>query len=401
MNGMSETPRAARIVALADQCVQCGLCLPYCPTYGLDRTETESPRGRIALAKAVANGSLVAEADLRGHLDHCLGCLACERVCPSGVQYGALLAETRALLGPSSPRVQRLAARLAKPAFVRAAARLARLTLAWRWLPTLARLLPADSALRAALVAVPRPPSSHRLPATTAPRGTSRGRVALFTGCVASVYEAEAHAAAARLLAAAGFEVIALPAQCCGALARHGGDAAAADAHAAEVRAQWQAAGAARLVNATPGCLGTLREALPGVAVDDVPALLDREGEALRFRPLAERVAVHLPCTAVNVARSDGATLRLLARVPGLEALPLPATPGCCGAAGSHLLEFPQRAATLRTTKLEQAATLAPQRLLSGNIGCRLHLEAGLRERGMKLSVEHPLTLLARQLETP
>ncbi|WP_114693220.1 4Fe-4S dicluster domain-containing protein, partial [Mizugakiibacter sediminis] len=165
---MSEPPRAARIAALADQCVQCGLCLPYCPTYGLDRTETESPRGRIALARGVARGSLIVDAGLRGHLDHCLGCLACERVCPSGVQYGALLAETRALLGPASPRVQRLGALLAKPAFVRAIARLARLTLAWRWLPALARRLPADSALRAALAAVPRPPAVRRLPATAA-----------------------------------------------------------------------------------------------------------------------------------------------------------------------------------------------------------------------------------------
>ncbi|MEN6540042.1 MAG: (Fe-S)-binding protein, partial [Mizugakiibacter sp.] len=174
-----------------------------------------------------------------------------------------------------------------------------------------------------------------------------------------------------------------------------------AGARAAEVRALWQAAGAQRLVNATPGCLGTLREALPGVAAEDALTLLDRAGAALRFRPLAERVAVHLPCTAVNVARSDGATLRLLARVPGLEILPLPAEPGCCGAAGSHLLEFPQRAAALRATKLDQAAALAPRRLLSGNIGCRLHLEAGLRERGAALPVEHPLTLLARQLESP
>ncbi|MCE5232635.1 MAG: 4Fe-4S dicluster domain-containing protein, partial [Xanthomonadaceae bacterium] len=134
---MSETPRADRIVALADQCVQCGLCLPYCPTYGLDRTETESPRGRIALARAVATGTLIADADLCGHLDHCLGCLACERVCPSGVQYGALLAETRALLGPSSPRVRRLAALLERPALLRAVAALLRATAAWRWLPAL------------------------------------------------------------------------------------------------------------------------------------------------------------------------------------------------------------------------------------------------------------------------
>ena len=396
---MSVDTLRPRIAVLADQCVMCGLCLPHCPTYALDGDETESPRGRIALARALAAGDLEPSAANRLPLDHCLGCLTCERVCPSGVHYGELLTATRALLGPRPRRARALLGVLKRPRRLRALARLGAALGAPRWAPRLARLLPDDSAWGAVLGALPplpaAPPPSHPAAAAT------RGRVALFPGCVADVYETEAHAALERLLTAAGFAPVRLPALCCGALDRHGGEAAAGARDAAAVRVAWAAAGAHTLLTVTPGCLGTLREALPGVAIEDAMAFVEREGAALRFRALPLRAALHLPCTEVNVARADGAVRRLLARVPGLELLQLPAQPACCGAAGSHVLDFPQRARALRALKLDQVQALAPQRLLSGNIGCRLHLAAGLAERGSALAVEHPLSLLARQLESP
>jgi len=127
--------------------------------------------------------------------------------------------------------------------------------------------------------------------------------------------------------------------------------------------------------------------------------LLAAHAERLRFRPLSARVAVHLPCTQSNVARSDDALLRLLRRVPGLDVAPLPKPPHCCGAAGTHVLEFPERAARLREDTLRQVAALAPQRLLSSNIGCRLHLAAGMQNE-RDWPHQHPLVLLAQQLET-
>jgi glycolate oxidase iron-sulfur subunit len=105
---------------------------------------------------------------------------------------------------------------------------------------------------------------------------------------------------------------------------------------------------------------------------------------------------VHLPCTQLNVARSEEALLGLLRRVPELEVTCLP--PRCCGAAGSHLLEFPERAAQLRAGTLEAIATLAPQAVLSSNIGCRLHLAAGLADQHEAVSTLHPLVVLAQQL---
>lgn len=381
-----------RIADLADQCVQCGLCLPACPTYAVDRSEAESPRGRIAIAAALVRGATDPTADLRAHLDHCLGCLSCQRACPAEVRYDELLIGTRALLGPAPRRPRRLLGLLQRPRILR--------TLRWiggrlgaaQWSRPLARRLPACSPWRAALRLVP------DTPPMPLPQGDTAGaELALFPGCVASVEDAEAQRAALTLLRAAGYRVHVLPAFCCGAMDLHGGEVATAEKAARRVRQAWQASGAMRLLSVTPGCLGTLRHALPDVTVLDPWSLLAERAERLQFRPLPLCVALHLPCTQANVARSETAMLQVLRRVPQLEIAPLPRSPSCCGAAGSHLLEFPERASQLREAVLRPLAALAPARLLSSNIGCRLHLAAG--DDAVSWTTQHPLSLLAQQLE--
>lgn len=388
-----------RIAELADQCVQCGLCLPVCPTYALDRNEAESPRGRIAIASALARGLVDPTAGLREHLDHCLGCLNCEKVCPANVQYDELLIETRAMLGPASRRPRRLLNLLKRPRRLRALRRVGNWIALPRWKSLLLRSLPRHSAWRAALLSLPAAIPAPPVRADDDHAGSTR--LALFPGCVASVEDAEAQQAAITLLRAAGFQVSVLPAFCCGAMDLHGGESGAAERAAQQVRQAWTTSGASQLLTITPGCLGTLRRALPGVSVIDPLELLAKHAERLHFRPLAQRVALHLPCTQINVARSEAALLQLLRCVPGLETVPLPRPPHCCGAAGSHLLEFPERAARLRDETLRQAATLAPQQLLSSNIGCRLHLAAGMEAQKLDWPNQHPLSLLARQLEWP
>lgn len=389
--------REQKIAALADQCVQCGLCLPTCPTYGLDGNEAESPRGRIAIAASLARGDAEPTDALRLHLDHCLGCLNCERVCPANVKYGELLVETRAMLGPMPQRPGALLTLLKQPTLLRLAARLGGAVGVARWKDRLAARLPAKSAWRAALETLPK---DAGLTFQAAHQDVDASpTVALFPGCVASVEDAAAEEAAMALLRAAGYGVVRLPAFCCGAMDLHGGGMDAADALAERVRDTWQASGAERLVTVTPGCLGTLRRALPGAAANDVVSLLSTRADRLRFRPLERRVALHLPCTQVNVARNEAALLSLLRQVPALDVQVVPRAPYCCGAAGAHMLEFPDRAARLRDATLEQVASVAPQQLLSSNIGCRLHLAAGMDAQGRHWPHMHPLTLLAQQLE--
>ena len=325
------TPQArsgASLLALADQCVQCGLCLPHCPTYRLDACESESPRGRIAYIKAVAGGELAATAAGDLHLDHCLGCLRCETVCPARVQYGALLAGARASQfdrEPPGPAVHWRLWLLARPRWLAAALDLYRHV--FPLLPPSLRPLPRP----------PQPAKPAQPMATVDSPSVGSAPVAVFIGCIAGRYEAGTRLGLLRLLAAAGVAA-SLPARqgCCGTAAAYAGDVAAADALATSNRAAF--IGAERVLCLASGCRQTLADSLSGVAeVEDALAFLAGRGDRLRFRSAqGRRVALHLPCSQLASAGSEAALRRLLARVPDLDLLELPDT-GCCGAAGLHM----------------------------------------------------------------
>lgn len=389
--------------ALADQCVMCGLCLPHCPTYRIDPIEAESPRGRIALARALNEGSLPPAAAALDHLDRCLGCLSCQQVCPSGVRYEDILVRTRARLASLRPAPALALRWMREPRLLLRLARIAAGMRAQRWLPGLARLLPRGSPWRRIAETLPAPPARVAAPARSIAR--RRGRIALFRGCVADLHDRDTLAAARVLLEASGYEVVeSRGGDCCGALPRHQGEAAAAAAIAATTRAGLEASGAPLVLGCASGCHGDLRdEVLAGTRLQlaDAHAFLaaDAGFAQLQFRPLARRAALHLPCSQINVVGQLAPLRALLGRIPGLEVLELPLQPRCCGAAGSHFIEHPQAADHLRDEKLAQATALLPDLLLTTNIGCRLHLGNGLRQRDAGIEVLHPLALLARQLE--
>ena len=374
----SAHPQAADpLLTLADRCVQCGLCLPSCPTYRLDRNEAESPRGRIALARAFADGALTPDAVADAHLDHCLGCRRCEAVCPAGVQYGELLVEAR------NRQRERRGAGLRQRAIEWLAARPALLD----------RLLGAYRALYPLLPKpLPRPPRKSRSEAPQ-PTHVSQPSVALFRGCIARRYDAQTHAALARLCRAARLDVAIPDAQtCCGALHAHAGAKEAAAGLAQRNRAAF-AADVPVLSSAT-GCHASLADALEGHApVRDACAFLLQHVDALRFRPAHARVALHVPCTQRAVVKSDAALRALLARIPHLDLVELPDT-GCCGAAGSYMFDQPERAHTLRQPLLDAFSATGATLLLSANIGCRLHLAMG----DATVSVQHPLEFLVEHL---
>lgn len=400
----SPGPVDTRLLHLTDQCVMCGLCLPHCPTYRLQALEAESPRGRIALARALASGTLAPTPSALAHLDHCLGCLSCQKVCPSQVRYDEILVRTRSGLAAQRAAPGLLRRWLRDPRRLTELARLAAWLHAGNWLPVVARVSPKTSLLHRIATAQPVPPSMPAHTATPA-SAAARGRVALFRGCVASVYDRDTLAAARRLLETLGYTVVepgGTP--CCGALPRHHGDTAAAADLAATTRTALQATGADVVLACASGCYGDLRDQVAAgstLRVVDIHAFIaaDPAFAALKFRPLAARAALHLPCTQINVVADSTPISALLARIPGLDVLTLPLQPRCCGAAGSYFIEQPGRADRLRDEKLDQAAAFAPDLLLTTNIGCRIHLGNGLRERAAGIPVLHPLALLAQQLD--
>ena len=392
----------------------CGLCLPHCPTYRLTQDENESPRGRISLMRAVAAGELDASAALGAHIGRCLSCRACERVCPSGVRYGRLLAAGRAVLRDRRPArgwrhaltalglmvatrapLRRFAGRLLRLFRRSGGARLARATALRR-----SRLLLLEAA-------VPPLSPAHAWKPDYPAAGPSRGRVALFLGCVAREIDAATIDAAIRTLTRLGFDVAVPPTQtCCGALHRDGGDCARADELLAQNAAAFASGGSGTLLTLVSGCGAALADATAGpgpqltVTVRDISEFLATVElpAAVELAPLAFDVAVQDPCTLRNVLRAEHGVYRLLERIPGIRLTALAENQLCCGGAGAYPLREPQLAERLRAAKLDHLVQLQPDLLVSANLGCALHLRAGLAGRGRSIEIVHPIVLFERQL---
>ncbi|MGD2076455.1 MAG: (Fe-S)-binding protein [Gammaproteobacteria bacterium] len=398
-------------LSATDRCVKCGLCLPHCPTFTLSGIEADSPRGRISLMQAIDSPDVKWSPGLFRYLDRCLECRACEAMCPSKVPFGRLMDSARLRMEPHRRRpLPRRWLRAAGMAMVTSPARLRGLGALLhlhrrlglhrlaadvpgipRSLKRLNRMLPAQASTK-------RP----RSPTGAAPRGP----VDLFLGCIANVLDRRTRDASQRLLEALGYRVNIPAGQvCCGALHQHGGDPARAKRLAAQNRSAFGDSDGPVLVTAS-GCAAQLSEygALYGETalgrrVVDITHFLLTEGQGeLHFDPLPRTVAVHLPCTHRNVLRQGQDVLAVLTWIPELTALPVNPRGGCCGAAGSYMLTEPEVADQLRDQVVDRIAASGASMLVTTNIGCALHLQAGLRERGIDIDVVHPVVLLERQL---
>ena len=208
----SEFATLAQLEPLMDKCVHCGFCLPTCPSYLLLGQEMDSPRGRIYMMKAGVEGRIAIHG-MVGHFDTCLGCMACETACPSGVRYAPLIEETRAAIEQQHerPRANACSAACCSAAALPARLRVFALPLAFvdllRGSPGLLALLPRRLSNLIALA--PDVTLSSSVPERTPAAGTVRLRVGLFTGCVQRVFFGHVNEATVRVLAAEGCEVLA------------------------------------------------------------------------------------------------------------------------------------------------------------------------------------------------
>jgi len=414
---LPESP-LAKAHAGIDACVHCGFCLQACPTYLTLEDENDSPRGRIVLMRSLLEGTLApANESVETHIARCLGCRACETVCPSGVPYGHLLEATRATLAQHRP-IPRLArailavfSRGALLSFAMFGGRVMRA-------PGLARVmsrLPGRIGFAMAMLAsTDRPSSEHDGGKRYLGRGNgTRGNVALLTGCVMEGLFADVNAATERTLVVNDY-VVKRPADqgCCGALHAHAGDDEGARELARANVAAFERVGDQSdyiCVNAA-GCGAMMKEygqllsedpewrdraAAVSAKVRDVSELLSAAGPK-RGGSLAVRVAYDAPCHLLHAQRISSPPLDVLRAIPGLELVPLTESDVCCGAAGIYNLIEPETSNVVLDRKLENIDQANADVIATGNPGCMMQIGAGLLRAGSQTGTVHPVELLDR-----
>jgi len=408
-----------------DQCVRCGLCLPACPTYLETLVETSSPRGRIALIKAVDEGRLdLTSPGFIHQMSECLDCRACEAVCPSGVAYGQLLE-------PARTQIERATAGTHSPgrAFGRAVAlgvlfshlwtmRLAANFLRFYQRSGLQRFARGSGILRALHLDAIEAMAPAISAAFFVPRGqrwkaqSERPRATAFlhAGCIMQVAFAEVNEATVRVLQRAGCDVLAPAAQgCCGAIAIHAGDMERGRTLAKRNIAAFEASVADVYIVNAAGCGSALKEyghlfaddpawaeraAAFSECVKDVTEYLDEMGIAPELGALDAVVTYQEPCHLAHAQRISEAPRRLLRLIPGLTLREMSESSLCCGSAGVYNITQPEMAQRLGRRKIERIVAVAPDIVATANPGCALQVTNGLREAGEAIAVKHVVELL-------
>ncbi|HKI99027.1 MAG TPA: heterodisulfide reductase-related iron-sulfur binding cluster [bacterium] len=418
-------------------CIKCGFCLPACPTYRETGHEVSSPRGRLELMYRTAQGELDI-GDIRHELWFCLGCMACETACPSGIRYHDMLeaariddaVDLRARNG--APLVKRFLLNrvLVRPRWLRA--------VAWamwllrhsglRWLlggRGLLRLLSKRLARlerRSPPIAAPRawrPSARAWLAADGAAQGAPDSEtarpVAMLSGCVMDAVFGRVHAATAKVLHANGYAVHVPERQvCCGALHHHAGEEADALTLARRNIEVFEALGEAPVVVNSAGCGAMLKDygkLLAGDAdwaerarrfsarVKDVCEFLAEQPLRPPTRAVPRKVAYDDPCHLLHAQKVGQAPRALLGQVPGLELVPLAEADWCCGSAGSYSLMQPEMSRRLLARKMGHIRASGAEVVATGNPGCLLQLGLGARDARLKVRIAHPVELLAEAYE--
>jgi glycolate oxidase iron-sulfur subunit len=400
-----------RIKHHALDCVMCGICVPHCPTFALSHNEADGPRGRISLALGLAGGTLALDAGVVAHLDGCLTCRACESVCPSLVHYGELIDEVRDALAhdefESATANPRPRAAFKLWAWMRHHVLSQRRVFGtiWTVLSLLDRLKVTDMIRRfGGRMGQILPPvlprrfrPNGRISTTPAPEATTK-TVGLFIGCTGEASNSDAVRASIKVLNALGYAVEIPTAQvCCGAMHQHGGNISEATRLRAANRTAFADSNLSAIVVIGTACASELqRESsdVPFMEITDFFAQIP-DDQWPQLQPIPARVAIHLPCSQTRVLKQPRSTERLLQRIPELNLVPLATNDRCCGAAGMHVLMYPDQADALRAPKLEEIEQLDPDFVVSANIGCATHIAVGLGS-----PVLHPVELIAKSLTT-
>lgn len=413
--------------------MHCGLCLPTCPTYDATKVERNSPRGRISLMRAIADGRLESTAAFAEEMYFCLGCLACQTACPAGVNYAELFEHARAEAEQSgvlkSPRRNLIRTFTLKWLFMdlrrlRFVSRILRLyqRLGFQSLVRgsgVLKLFPKRLGELEAMTPEIQPRFSAELIAPFMPAaGARRFRVALLTGCAQDPIFSNVNRDTAEVLARNGCEVITPPNQsCCGSLHAHNGEWKLAQELARRNIDQFPPDQFDAIITNAGGCGSHLKHF--GKLLADDPNYRERamvwdkkvqdihewlikiglerpaEADKANQAPGATVVTYHESCHLCHGQKIVSQPRELLRAIPGLKLVELPESSWCCGSAGIYNLTQPEMAGELLRRKVGRIKSTGAQVVATANPGCLLQLINGAAAEGLRLRIAHPITLLA------
>lgn len=404
-------------------CVHCGFCLMACPTYLETGNELESPRGRIYLMKSAIEGRISMGEALVNHLDSCLGCLACETACPSGVDYSQLIEASRS-------QIERRYKRHLGDRFHRSLLfsifpypKRLRLLLSFLFLyqtTGVKRLVRSSGILRIfseklshteeIMPEIKFSSFFSTLPNLTPAKGKRRFRVALLTGCVQSALFPETNAATVRVLAENGCEVVIPRGQgCCGGLSIHSGRLSEAREFARSNIEIFEDLDVDAIIVNSAGCGSAMKEYGEllrddrtyaergekfGKKVKDITEFLSDIGLQGELKELKFRVTYQDACHIAHAQRIRTHPRKIINQIPGIEFIELPESDICCGSAGIYNLVEPEMAEKLLRRKISKIRETGAEILVTGNPGCLLQIGMGIRRYGLNIKTAHTVELL-------
>ena len=403
-------------------CVHCGFCLPTCPTYLVLGNEMDNPRGRIYLIRAASEGKQGISDNFAKHMNLCLMCRACETACPSGVKFGFLMEAARGQIdrhfqyAPTDRRFRdfvlhnftdlrrlrtmtsllRLYQRTGLQKLVRASGVL--------------NLFGRLGQMETLLPTIPDRRLLEELPEVLPAKGERRRRVGLLTGCVQRFFFPQVNRATAHVLSQNGYEVV-IPRdqECCGSLFVHEGERERGKELARKTIDSFERAGVDVVAVNAAGCGSVMKEYWELLHTDgayarraeafskkvrDVSQLLAEAPLNGQLRALGRTVTYHDACHLAHGQRVRQEPRTILKAIPGLQLVELKESDFCCGSAGAYNLLYPDLAQQFLDRKIERIKETGAEVVVSGNPGCSLQIEKGLRERGLNIRVLHPVELL-------
>lgn len=376
-------------------CVQCGLCLPVCPTFRMTGKETASPRGRLHAMQAVHDGVVEVDETFAGILDFCLGCRACEPICPGLVPYGRALERARAEIIAQVPGRQkahrRLSTSVSSRALMRSGALLLSLAQSMRLTGLTPKRLGRISTGARKLRGRPKPTVGH------AGGSGEEGTIGFLSGCIQDEWFRPVNRAAVELLEMAGHRVESPTLQtCCGALAAHDGRAPEARGLAAINLAAFS--GYDQIVATAAGCSahlagydhwaeGGASVAARSVDITVAVARAIEEGRLPRVQGTRGKIAVQDPCHLRHAQRVTREP-RMILEAAGYEVVEIDESGFCCGAAGLYTILQPEASDHLGNQKADQIRSTGVTKVASANPGCEMQLRSHLDDNH---DVAHPI----------